>query len=161
MSPSPRRKFTEIRRVAHPPIRPLLAGVPSPRRSNAMRKHPPTPLILTCAALLLCSCTRSPLTLHPEQASSQQEGSPMTSSGTSFTLTSTAFLNGGKIPKKYTCDDAEQSPQLTWTGTPAQTQSLALIADDPDAPSGPWTHWLVWNIPANPATLTAATPRIR
>ena len=82
-------------------------------------------------------------------------------SGTSFTLTSSAFPNSGKIPKKYTCDDADQSPQLTWTGAPAKTQSLALIADDPDAPAGTWTHWLIWNIPAETTTLPPGTPKIR
>jgi Raf kinase inhibitor-like YbhB/YbcL family protein len=81
--------------------------------------------------------------------------------GTSFTLASSAFLNSGKIPKKYTCDDADQSPQLTWAGAPAKTQSLALIVDDPDAPAGTWTHWLIWDIPATTKTLLSPTTKLR
>jgi Raf kinase inhibitor-like YbhB/YbcL family protein len=71
-----------------------------------------------------------------------QGGHPM-----SFSLTTTAFPAGGDIPKKYTCDGSDMSPALTWAGAPAGTQSLALIADDPDAPVGTWTHWVLWNIP--------------
>jgi Raf kinase inhibitor-like YbhB/YbcL family protein len=65
----------------------------------------------------------------------------------SFAVKTNAFSEGGAIPKKYTCDGADLSPALTWTGAPAGTKSLALIADDPDAPVGTWTHWIVWNIP--------------
>jgi Raf kinase inhibitor-like YbhB/YbcL family protein len=64
----------------------------------------------------------------------------------SFALKSTAFSEGGAIPKKYTCDGSDLSPALTWAGAPAGTKSLALIVDDPDAPVGTWTHWTVWNI---------------
>jgi Raf kinase inhibitor-like YbhB/YbcL family protein len=65
----------------------------------------------------------------------------------SFALKTTAFSAGGSIPKKYTCDGADVAPALTWDALPAGTQSLALIADDPDAPVGTWTHWIAWNIP--------------
>ena len=66
-----------------------------------------------------------------------------------FTISSTAFQNGGDIPKKFTCDGADVSPPLSWTGTPGNVQSFALIADDPDAPAGTWTHWVVYDLPAN------------
>jgi phosphatidylethanolamine-binding protein (PEBP) family uncharacterized protein len=62
----------------------------------------------------------------------------------SFTVTSPDFPNGGQIPRRYTCDDADISPELTWSGVPASTQSVALIIDDPDAPAGVWTYWLLW-----------------
>ena len=124
-----------------------------------MRNPKLPPLILICAALLLCSCSPSNPTPHPEQASTRQEGGPMTA--TSFTLSSAAFPDSGRIPKKYTCDDANQSPQLAWAGAPANTQSLALILDDPDAPAGTWTHWLLWNIPARPTTLPPSIPKLR
>ncbi len=65
----------------------------------------------------------------------------------SFVLKTTAFPERETIPKKYTCDGADVSPALAWDGAPAGTQSLALIADDPDAPVGTWTHWIIWNIP--------------
>jgi Raf kinase inhibitor-like YbhB/YbcL family protein len=62
-------------------------------------------------------------------------------------VTTTAFAAGGEIPKKYTCDGPDLSPALSWSGLPANAQGLALIADDPDAPAGTWTHWVVWDIP--------------
>lgn len=58
-----------------------------------------------------------------------------------------AFANEGTIPSKYTCDGANVSPPLSWSGTPAGTKSYALISDDPDAPMGTWVHWVLWNIP--------------
>ena len=65
-----------------------------------------------------------------------------------FTLRSADFANGGDIPKRFTCSGEDQSPALEWQGTPAGTKSLALIADDPDAPAGTWVHWVIFNIPA-------------
>ena len=63
-------------------------------------------------------------------------------------ITSTAFSEGGMIPKPYTCDGTDVSPDLSWTGVPEDTKSLALICDDPDAPVGNWVHWVLFNIPA-------------
>lgn len=65
---------------------------------------------------------------------------------TSLTITSSAFSEGGKIPKKYTCDDSNVSPPLRIGNVPQNARSVALIVDDPDAPGRTWTHWLVWNI---------------
>ena len=65
-----------------------------------------------------------------------------------FTISSTSFSNGGDIAKKFTCDGDDVSPQLAWTDPPAGTKSLALLADDPDAPVGNWNHWVLWNLPA-------------
>jgi Raf kinase inhibitor-like YbhB/YbcL family protein len=61
-------------------------------------------------------------------------------------LTSTAFEDGGMIPKKYTCDGDDVSPPLSWEGVPAHSKELALICDDPDAPMGTWVHWVIYNI---------------
>ena len=61
-------------------------------------------------------------------------------------ITTTAFQQGGNIPSKFTCDGADANPPLRFEGAPAEAKSLALIADDPDAPGGLFTHWLVWNI---------------
>ncbi len=76
----------------------------------------------------------------------------------SFAITSTAFSNGGEIPRRFTCSGEDLSPALTWNDTPPNTQSLVLIADDPDAPAGTWTHWIVWNIPGHATLLPEAVP---
>lgn len=65
-----------------------------------------------------------------------------------FKLAISAFPEGGTIPKLHTCDGADLSPPLEWSGEPAGTQSFALIVDDPDAPVGTWNHWLQYDIPA-------------
>jgi len=65
-----------------------------------------------------------------------------------LSLTSTAFKEGGPIPAKYTCDGADLSPPLTWSGVPQGTAALALIADDPDAPARTWVHWVLYDVPA-------------
>lgn len=64
-----------------------------------------------------------------------------------FSINSSSFVDRQTIPALYTCDGNDISPQLRWSGTPAKTQSLALICEDPDAPAGTWYHWVVYNIP--------------
>jgi Raf kinase inhibitor-like YbhB/YbcL family protein len=66
-----------------------------------------------------------------------------------FALRSSAFVNGGKIPSLYTCDEKDINPQLEWSDAPENTKSFVLIMDDPDAPGGIWDHWIVYNIPSN------------
>ena len=70
-----------------------------------------------------------------------------------FTISSSSFPQGGEIPRQFTCDGADISPQLSWTAPPAGTQSLALIADDPDAPVGTWVHWVLYNLPPSATSL--------
>jgi Raf kinase inhibitor-like YbhB/YbcL family protein len=62
-------------------------------------------------------------------------------------LFSPAFSEGETIPAKYTCDGENMSPALEWADVPEGTRTFALILDDPDAPSGLFLHWLIWNIP--------------
>jgi Raf kinase inhibitor-like YbhB/YbcL family protein len=66
-------------------------------------------------------------------------------------ITSTAFGNGERIPRKYTCEGPNISPPLQFTAVPEGTGSLVLMVEDPDAPAKPWVHWLVFNIPADAA----------
>jgi len=78
----------------------------------------------------------------------------------SLTITSPAFAPGGEIPAECTCEGADTSPRLEWSGAPAGTKSFALIVDDPDAPdpAAPkmtWVHWVLYNLPADATHLPA------
>lgn len=70
-----------------------------------------------------------------------------------FKLTSSVILPNQPIPERYTCDGADASPPLRWSNPPEGTKSFALIVDDPDAPSGTFTHWLLWGLPAEATSL--------
>jgi Raf kinase inhibitor-like YbhB/YbcL family protein len=61
---------------------------------------------------------------------------------------SAAFEHNTPIPKKYSCDGEDINPPLTIEGIPKEAKTLTLILEDPDAPSGIFDHWVVWNIPA-------------
>jgi Raf kinase inhibitor-like YbhB/YbcL family protein len=63
-------------------------------------------------------------------------------------LTTMAFTSNSAVPKRYTCDGADVSPPLQWSGAPAETRSFALVCADPDAPAGVWYHWAAYDIPA-------------
>jgi Raf kinase inhibitor-like YbhB/YbcL family protein len=73
----------------------------------------------------------------------------------SLYLSSSAFTDGQAIPAEYTCDGAGRSPPLQWSDAPAQTQSFALVLEDPDAPEGTFRHWGVYDIPATVHELAA------
>lgn len=66
--------------------------------------------------------------------------------GGKMKITTPAFQEEGNIPSKFTCDGSDANPPLRFEGAQAEAKSLALIVDDPDAPSGLFTHWLIWNI---------------
>jgi hypothetical protein len=72
----------------------------------------------------------------------------------SLQMTSPAFSAGEAIPKKSTCEGPDVSPKLTWTDSPAKSQSFALIMDDPDAPVGTWVHWVLYDLPADTKELS-------
>jgi len=76
----------------------------------------------------------------------------------SMELTSNAFTQGQPIPEQYSCKGENISPALSWGEPPADTQSFALIMDDPDAPAGTWVHWVLFNIPASTRSLPEAFP---
>jgi hypothetical protein len=89
------------------------------------------PLILVVLALVV------PAEVRGQKASSSK-----------MELKTTSFTPGGFIPKRFTCEAADVSPALAWTDPPPGTQSFAIIEDDPDAPSGTFVHWVVYNLPA-------------
>ena len=71
-----------------------------------------------------------------------------------LSIASGAFVDGGVIPGRHTCEGEDIAPPLTWSGVPAAAQSLVLIVDDPDAPDPKapkmtWVHWILYNIPAD------------
>jgi len=79
-------------------------------------------------------------------------------SGAVLTLSSES-LKDGSVPKEFTCDGEDKSPALAWTAPPASAKSLALTVTDPDAPSGTFTHWVVYNLPANINGLPVGVPK--
>jgi len=86
--------------------------------------------------LLLAGCAKQDISPAPAR------GDEM-----SIQITSTGFKEGGNIPRLYTCDDRNVSPPLAWSGVPSKTMSLAIILEDPDAPSGTFVHWVLFNLP--------------
>ena len=73
-------------------------------------------------------------------------------------ISSLVFQEGDRIPTKYTCEGEDASPPLTWSDLPPGTASLVLIVDDPDAPGGTFTHWVLFNIPPDSHDLPEAVP---
>jgi Raf kinase inhibitor-like YbhB/YbcL family protein len=87
------------------------------------------------AAVLACSGCGQPDSLPAEDPSRL-----------TIQLRSPAFVEGGMIPKAHTCDGSDRSPPLEWSGVPSAARTLALVCDDPDAPMGTWSHWVVFNL---------------
>ena len=94
------------------------------------------------AVLIAFVLSGSPL--PSQRLFSQEKGGTM-----SLQISSVAFSAGEAIPKKFTCDGPDVSPQLKWNDPPANTQGFALIMDDPDAPAGAWVHWVLYDLPAS------------
>ena len=105
-------------------------------------------LLLLCPFFVVCFFQGEDV-VHPRMAGAEDN---------KIAISSTSFADGSPIPKRYTCDGEDVSPPLAWTGLPNGTKSLALICDDPDAPRGTWTHWVLFNIPANVKELRPNIP---
>jgi len=71
----------------------------------------------------------------------------------SIKVTSSAFAPQERIPSRFTCKGRGISPPLAWTGVPAQSRELALVVDDPDAPGGTYTHWVLFGLPPSTSSL--------
>ena len=75
-----------------------------------------------------------------------------------LSVSSPAFQEGERIPAKYTCQGQDISPPLAWSGVPKETKTLALIMDDPDAPGGVFSHWVIFSLPPDSPSLPEAVP---
>src|SRR5262249_13346764 len=122
------------------------ASLPTGKRV-VMRLHSLLIALVVCAAVAGCSGTSS------DSSGLDESRIPMT-----IQVTSSVFNEGEAIPVRYSCDGENISPPLTWDNLPSGTQSLALIMDDPDAPSGVFVHWVAFNIPANVSGLPPELP---
>lgn len=110
---------------------------------------------LLLVALVLCSCRseKSANTTQPSNANAPGSGKA------EIKITSTIFQEGAMIPRPYTCDGPNVSPSLKWENVPAGAKTLALIADDPDAPNQTWVHWVLYNLPADVKGLVENAPK--
>jgi len=113
-------------------------------------------------ALLLSNaiaCGSREQSAHPAEISQASVSNPSPQQKSELKLTSSAFKEGEAIPRGYTCNGANVSPPLEWTGMPKTAKTIAIIADDPDAPAGTWVHWVVYNLPAEGLGLIENTPQ--
>jgi Raf kinase inhibitor-like YbhB/YbcL family protein len=106
--------------------------------------------VISIALLALAACSRPD---RASVASADTGAGASTGARVMIQLTSSAFKNGDSIPTRFTCDGADQSPPLAWTGAPANTAAFALIVEDPDAPGGTFIHWVIYDIPASATSL--------
>ena len=114
-----------------------------------------TKIILTFVFLIfLISCQNK----NPENTKNPNELPKKEERKTEMKLNSSAFEEGGMIPSKYTCDGENISPPLSWSGEPENTKSFVITCDDPDAPSGNWIHWVIYDIPVNVLELKENVP---
>jgi len=99
--------------------------------------------IITALSLLLINtgCSKSSKEM-------EKKLTELNTTSKNFEILSPAFENGGKLPKRYTCKGDKLSAPIKWFNAPKGTKSFALIYKDPDAPSGLWTHWVVYDIPS-------------
>jgi len=107
-----------------------------------------TTLLPILVLLFSCSCHSA-----KQNGTTTNADTGRTKNNMALAISSTAFSNGGMIPSRYTCDGANISPPLQWSGLPAGTKTVALIVDDPDAPAKTWVHWVVYDLPANTTQL--------
>jgi hypothetical protein len=102
-------------------------------------------------ASALIGCGKDAETTKPDREKEQTEMARIA-------ITSTAFADGRPIPKRHTGDGDDVSPPLSWSNVPEGTKELALIVDDPDAPTPqPWVHWVLYKIPGDTTALPEAT----
>src|SRR5579859_7700376 len=102
--------------------------------------------VVLAMAIASFACTKS----NGGSSSSAPSSDPAGATNVTFQVTSSAFENGATIPTTFTCDGDDTSPALSWATyrdvTGGKTKSFALIVDDPDAPGGTFTHWVLFDV---------------
>jgi Raf kinase inhibitor-like YbhB/YbcL family protein len=101
---------------------------------------------LVCATMALCGGCKT---------AGGELSAPPGRTVESIAVTSRSFPSNGDIPVDCTCDGANRSPQLTWSAPPEGTRSFAVVVEDPDAPTGTFTHWIVYDLSAETRALPA------
>jgi len=115
-------------------------------------------LALVCAAALSFGMLGCRGKGAPMASTTRPATGPGPKPAGSWSLTSEAFSYNERIPAKYTCEGEDTSPDLSWTDPPTGAAELALICDDPDAPAGTWTHWVLYGMPVSLRALPAGIP---
>lgn len=113
-------------------------------------------IVIIGGALLLAGRTQKPQAPAPQPAPAINPPTNNKVTSTPMQLTSSAFNNGEPLPMEYSCDGSGEAPPLSADNIPPKAQTLALILEDPDAPNGTFTHWIVWNLPPSAKTITAS-----
>jgi len=108
-----------------------------PADSGSLRREMRIGVLLIVAAI--ASCKRDPEPLPTPSTPSADAGG--------MTVTTPAWFPGGKLPKTFTCDGEDRNPEVKWARAPKEAKSFLLIVDDPDAPSGTFTHWVIFDMP--------------
>ena len=118
--------------------------------------------ILIIVILLLSGCiSTAPPATSATIAPTQPAYLTPQASPSGFTISVDTLTTGSLLPDAHTCKGAGESPEVSWDGIPAGTKSLVLIMDDPDAPNGRFTHWIVYNIPPVSGELARAQPNAK
>ena len=120
----------------------------------------PVAMIVTLVIASACASSPKQSPENPSPAplpgATPQTKSPVQS--VVFTLKVDSLALGSALPDGYTCKGTTGSPEVSWAGIPPGAKSLVLIMDDPDAPAGTFTHWVVFNIPPEPGMLSTGQP---
>ena len=118
--------------------------------------------VLIIVVVIAGGCTSpappSPVSPAPSQPADQQESAVPAAA---FSIRVASLAPGSALHDVYTCKGAGETPELAWNGVPPGTKSLALVLDDPDAPNGRFTHWIVFNIPPDSGGLAPAQPNAK
>jgi Raf kinase inhibitor-like YbhB/YbcL family protein len=110
--------------------------------------------------VLTCGCT-APGTTSPDTPSTPATTSisaQVSPASEDFTLTVNSVTPGATLPQEFTCTGSSRTPGVSWVNVPSGTRSFVLILDDPDAPSGTFTHWLIYNIPPEALSIDPGQP---